>query len=704
MDNFDWEKYLNYYDDLKIIEYNKESAINHWVNNGKDENRIFFLKNDIYLYNDFDWEKYLYYYNDIKNIDNIINVKELAINHWINNGYIENRIYFKKEYTKCLNLDNIFNNVYIISVKNIKPHQIINYLDIKYFDKKNSINDILSDNIDFLKSLNLFNIEKYNKTNILFINNESISFDYLKYQRKTLNELFEKYSDYDIIDLSLNENNFYELINKEINVFKIDNKESILDCYYITNNGLKKILNNEDLNIGYYSRPIFNFTNKVNNLWNSYYKVTNYWDKIFCFNLGFDINKRKTMMKYCNLLNSSEEDFFHDGILGLNLPELETLIDMGIYNKKSHNKNISKGTMGLNITQSNIIKESLEKNYNYVLILEDDIYFNENYFLVLDNIFEKYKDIDILYLGNVNYECYRMDKIFDFVEEINYNYKIYKPKKDLLEKISIYGFFAVLLSKKALKILYERFTPINNISDILLLNIAYDIKDDFSDNENMTKTNNNLNTYFIDGNLFNVILDKPSLTYDDNNFNIIDNFKNNKSIQFLSKIKRLNFKIDNNYKIKIYIENGSKIIYPEIIKTIIDKFINYEIYDCIDNSCDIVIFCNYDNIELNEYNINIYIDEHGDEYRNNNLIDISIGDIKENIYNYNIYLPYLSDSLERALGFKSKNICLVNNNNEEIKQIDNIDFYIRDLDINVPDNTIKRYLSDYIRLDDNVVF
>lgn len=703
MDNFDWEKYLKHYDDLKIIEYNKESAINHWNNYGKNEGRIFFKKNIIYLYNDFDWEQYLNYYEDLKIINYDI---ESAINHWNNYGVNEGRIYFKKEYKKILNYDNIFNNIYIISVKNIKPHQIIDYLDIKYFDnevKKISINDILLSNIEFLKSLNLFN-KKYNKSNILFINNENISFDYLKYQKKTLNELFEKYSEYDIIDLSCNENNFYELINKEIAVFKMDINESILDCYYITSNGLKKILdNNENLNIGYYSRQIFSFTNnKINNLWDSYYKVTNYWDKIFCINLGIDIEKRESMKKYCNLLNSKEEDFFYDGLLGLNLPELETLINMGIYSKESKNKNIVDGAIGLNITQSNIIKESLEKNYNYVLILEDDIFFDQNYFLILDNIFEKYKDIDILYLGNVNYDYNRMNEIFDFIDNIKIgnNYQLLKPKKDLLEVIQIGGFFSILLSRKALKILYERFTPINNISDILLLNIAYDIKNDFSDNI-MTKTNNNLNSYFINYSLFNVILDKPSLT-NSNNLNVFDNFKNNKSMQFLSKIKKLNFKVDNNYKIKIYIGDGSKIIYPDIVKIIIDKFINYDIYDNINNLCDIVIFSSYDNIELNEFNINIYINQSGDKYENNNLIDISISNIKENIYNYNIYLPNLSKDLEKALGFKCKNICLLNSNNSE--EIDNIDFYIKDLNINIPDNMIKRYLSDYINNDDNLIF
>ena len=135
-----------------------------------------------------------------------------------------------------------------------------------------------------------------------------------------------------------------------------------------------------------------------NILWDLYYRVTKYFDKIYCINLGFDIDKRKNMIKYCNLLNTREEDFFYDGILGLNLPDINTLINMGIYNSFIKNKfNIKIGTIGLNITQSNIINESINNNYKYTLFLEDDIYFDENYFQVLDIIFHKYQNIDILY-------------------------------------------------------------------------------------------------------------------------------------------------------------------------------------------------------------------------------------------------------------------------------------------------------------------
>ena len=45
MDNFDWEKYLNYYDDLRLNGIkNKNDAINHYLKYGKKAGRIFFNK------------------------------------------------------------------------------------------------------------------------------------------------------------------------------------------------------------------------------------------------------------------------------------------------------------------------------------------------------------------------------------------------------------------------------------------------------------------------------------------------------------------------------------------------------------------------------------------------------------------------------------------------------------------------------------
>jgi hypothetical protein len=117
--NFDWKKYISFYDDLNSLKTQKE-ALDHWLCHGKNENRTYFTKiceteNEINLLknalkkkisetnNDshynidiFDWEYYLNYYVDLK--DSNIKTKIEAFDHWINNGIKENRIFFKLTY------------------------------------------------------------------------------------------------------------------------------------------------------------------------------------------------------------------------------------------------------------------------------------------------------------------------------------------------------------------------------------------------------------------------------------------------------------------------------------------------------------------------------------------------------------------------------------------------------------------------------
>jgi hypothetical protein len=115
---FDWENYINYYNDLKHVK-TKEEAWNHWSYYGINENRIFFNISDIvnkdYFYNlfnietqnddknlnllkqnfeefmdmkkKFDWLKYI---DDNKDLSNILDFKQ-AWHHWILHGRRENR-------------------------------------------------------------------------------------------------------------------------------------------------------------------------------------------------------------------------------------------------------------------------------------------------------------------------------------------------------------------------------------------------------------------------------------------------------------------------------------------------------------------------------------------------------------------------------------------------------------------------------------
>ena len=108
--DFFWRDYVSYYSDLSHLN-TKEKAWKHWMNHGKDENRIFFTdktKEDIEMerkkedekkvdknekteeYKKFDWRSYIKHYDDLNHLD----TKEKAWEHWLNHGKKEKRKYF----------------------------------------------------------------------------------------------------------------------------------------------------------------------------------------------------------------------------------------------------------------------------------------------------------------------------------------------------------------------------------------------------------------------------------------------------------------------------------------------------------------------------------------------------------------------------------------------------------------------------------
>lgn len=78
---FDWEFYVNKYSDLSHLNNHKE-AFDHYVNYGEKEKREF---------SDFNWMDYLLINRDL--INDGINTETKAVNHWLENGKSENRSY-----------------------------------------------------------------------------------------------------------------------------------------------------------------------------------------------------------------------------------------------------------------------------------------------------------------------------------------------------------------------------------------------------------------------------------------------------------------------------------------------------------------------------------------------------------------------------------------------------------------------------------
>ena len=673
INNFDWEKYLYHYEDLKHIDVNEDNAISHWLNYGKKEGRIFFrlddvdddqddinvfkyYKNDdndndnetkdleertsivkknntklLDKYVDFNWKKYLSFYNDISNNEN--KTREDAIKHWETIGSKDGRIYFKTINdlsNDVSNIDYVLNKIHIFAIDDLldKSYSKIDYFKTKFY---NDDDDKIVNNIELLKKLNLSHCD-----NILIINNKNISFDYLKYFKISLKKLFESKSKsenkndicYDLVQLSLinHKNDFYKNLDKNIDISEY--AKNNFDCFYITSSGINKLLNKqfnilEDWNIGYYSRPLFGYINKnykeLNNLWSSYYYVVNFWDKIYCTNIGYDINKYNNINKYCNLLNSSN-DIIYNQLSDIILPSIDELIDLNIFDENFKNRTIKEDEISTSLTHCNIFRESFKNNYDNILIINDNIDFKNDYFNILHKIFNKYSDIDILYIGVNKNETYNEKDIFNYVDTINIqtdSYDIYIPDNN---NFKLYNFIGLSLSNKALRILNEKSYRLTMNSYELINNLAFNHSNNY-----------NLNCFYVEKNIF-------SCSNRENND--ITNIKNNKNISYLTKLKKLNYKMQQNYKFKISIMNNVQSNYIDILKLILKKFKNYTIVK--DNSYDIIIYSPKDSVELKDNSLNICINyKDGSNNVELDKADIHITGEKLAFDNFNIYYPYM---------------------------------------------------------------
>ncbi len=739
--DFDCESYKNLNDDLKY--FNDLQLISHYINHGKSENREYKLNLPV----DFNVHNYKKLNHDLYHLNDF----ELMV-HYHKFGKNQNRSYLNNESNfKCENIENNLkfiknhsNNSYNIYGANKSNEHLFNLLKNVYLcvnDKNNYWSDFdkfvfsgnsfhnfldnIENNILFFEDL-LYKEQEY----FIIINHQYVSKNYLYNNTIPFFEIFEK-NYFDIIELSSIDS--YESLYCKIkkNNFEIEKSKFInLDSYLISKKSIKKIISNhknndnllKNIDIGTLNKNYLKYEQKDSysndnekifyetsiSLWDAYFRVTSFCNKTYCINLGFDIKKRQNMELYSNLLNKKEDDFFHDGVLGINIPKLNTLINMGIYDSSIiNNFDIKTGTLGLSIAQTNLFKDAIKNNYDYIMILEDDISFPPNYFETIDIFLNKYQDFDICYLGLSTYE----KNIEDFLTCIDniYNTKIY-TNKNLCQKIGICGMFAIILSKKSINTFYNRFSPINNVSDILLNDVAFDVKKDFSDNS-FTKTFNNLKSYYFVNDLFCVERFISGGLTEENDFNCCNNFKQNKVFNFLSKLKKIHFKIDNDYPIKIFCHPNSN-NYSSIVLQIIKEIIpNHKICFYYDNNIDISIFSSNHNI-LDEC-INLIINNPENIIFNEFDIGITKNN-DDNIYCYNInitneieknsLIDFLTINIKKAFGLLSRKIFI--SNNIHSKSSLSYDIQINNFQIpNFVDNKKKlsRYISDYTNKNDIIL-
>ena len=109
-------------------------------------------------------------------------------------------------------------------------------------------------------------------------------------------------------------------------------------------------------------------------------------------------------------------------------------------NKKllNNTSKMTKGGMGVSLSQKWIYEKVLCSNDDYVLILEDDITVVDNFMEKLENKLKNIKEFDILYLGYHNKFDTDFDKHYDYPEKI-------------------WGLFGYIINQKAAKHLIEMF-------------------------------------------------------------------------------------------------------------------------------------------------------------------------------------------------------------------------------------------------------
>lgn len=275
--NFDWQFYINYYNDLKKEGIDNENkAKEHWKKHGITENR-FKSQYHYDLYNNYDWKEY--YYNNLDLIDyninnelidkdilynNVLNQKHITlklIDHWIIYGTKQNRkLYEKDKFITILEFSNdIFTQMFQYSfLLNISIKNNIK-IKIKNFDK-NKINifdifNISHEKIDENELQNEFisiNEQKFNY---------SLSLTYLQNKKQYINYngYFMSYKYFqDINENILKIFGFKDNIKNEV--------KSYIDSLKMNNNNCKIIAITLNIKSGINNEFINNALEYIDNL------------------------------------------------------------------------------------------------------------------------------------------------------------------------------------------------------------------------------------------------------------------------------------------------------------------------------------------------------------------------------------------------------------------------------------------------------
>jgi GR25 family glycosyltransferase involved in LPS biosynthesis len=177
-------------------------------------------------------------------------------------------------------------------------------------------------------------------------------------------------------------------------------------------------------------------------------KLFEYFDKTYCINL---------------IHRADKLELFHNDVIRHDLGEY---VRFDAINGSTINQpfNISKGNVGLIMSNIKILEECVKNNYKNVLIIEDDCYFTDEITNVLDNINLVPDDWDMLYFGgnhNTHVGVTPPAKVNDLIVKLHHTYTTHMVaiKSHLFETIiSLLGTY-----KEPIDVLYTELQKRYNV-------------------------------------------------------------------------------------------------------------------------------------------------------------------------------------------------------------------------------------------------
>jgi hypothetical protein len=611
-DDFDWNFYIKINSDLSHIKTRQE-AINHYINKGKYENRIYKQDKDI------DLELYKFLYDDLYDIDN----NNDLIKHYYLYGKYEDRIINKNDkryklfhWKYYLENNNDITNNNLLKNKNLKDFLFKDYI-LNGIKENRNIYNFDDFDLNFYKNNYNLNIEDEDDIKIHYINSNNIFINSNIYNNYKLfnHEKYKEYYKLNYLNSSLLLYKHYLQNYKNGNIFfKYEIEEQLIKS-------------------------------KIGISVSIYINKDTPKERILCSKICIN-----SILKECDNMYII---FVIDNCVTLDY--LNYLFD-AINNRKNIKVYVNKKNYGIAKTKNICMKLLEELDIKYLCILDDDVEIKLNFSDYIESIFNKVNNIPLL--SNYNFELpYTKIKYkeIEFIKTNNYfgNFLVFNKSA-----IDIYGYMRIfeykwghehidITNRYLNKTKYKDFAIdlsyyINNFQIINLKNTLHL----HSCNIDYNKANINkniLNKYCDNYEYVDFILDKTSINeitkIELNKINYI-----NQKINLYNKIIKKNLKY-NKYLKGSYWDKLDFIIYKiyniinkdyneynnfNIINKLVDKINNYNINDSIKNK----IIDDINNIKIESEINNILSEEkevdHLLEETNNTLLEEEIDHLSEN--------------------------------------------------------------------------